>query len=125
MKPFMTRVYDRLETATLHLARSGAIKERLESVWRQYLANIEVDDVPHELRLQFLELASQMQRERPLRGEDAVRATIRKMSNEEAERHASIIVRMFCRLTRQQELELPLPVPGNGAAVVQLFAAEG
>ena len=51
-----------------------------------------------------------MQRERPLRGEDAVRATIRKMSNEEAERHASLIVRMFCRMTRQQELELPMPV---------------
>ena len=123
MKPFMTRVYDRLETATLHFARSGAIKERLESAWRQCLANIDVDDIPHELRLQFLELTTQMQRERPLRGEDAVRATIRKMSNEEAERHASMIVRMFCRLTRQQELELPLPVPGNGAAVVQLFAA--
>jgi len=126
MKPFMTRVYDRLESATLHFARSGAIKERLESAWRQCLANIDVDDIPHELRLQFLELATQMQRERPLRGEDAVRATIRKMSNEEAERHASMIVRMFCRLTRQQELELPMPaLPGNGAAVVQLFAAEG
>jgi hypothetical protein len=29
---------------------------------------------------------------------------------------------MFCRMTRQQELELPLPSTG---AVVQLFAAEG
>ena len=65
-----------------------------------------------------------MQRERPLRGEDAVRATIRKMSNEEAERHAAMIVRMFCRMTRQQELELSMPCPPS-AAVVQLFAAEG
>ncbi len=84
----MSRVYDRLESATLLLARSGAIKDRLNGAWRQCLANIEPDDVPRELRLQFLELASAMQRERPLRGEDAVRATIRKMSNEEAERHA-------------------------------------
>ena len=122
----MSRVYDRLETATFHLARSGAIKDRLEGAWRQCLANIEADDVPHELRLQFLELASQMQRERPLRGEDAVRATIRKMSNDEAEKHASVIVRMFCRVTRQQELELPIPAaPNAGAAIVQLFAAEG
>jgi len=30
-------------------------------------------------------------------------------------------VRMFCRMTRQQEMELPLP--SQGAAVVQLFAA--
>jgi hypothetical protein len=120
----MSRVYDRLESATLLFARSGAIKERLEGAWRQCLSNIEADDVPHELRLQFLELSSQVQRERPLRGEDAVRATIRKMSNEEAERLASLIVRMFCRMTLQQELELSMPPP-NSASVVQLFAAEG
>ena len=121
----MSRIYDRLESATMQFARSGAIKERLESAWRQYLAHLDPDDVPREIRLQFLELTSSIQRERPLRGEDAVRATIRKMSNEEAEKHASLIVRMFCRLTRQQELELPVPAAVTGAAVVQLFAAEG
>ena len=120
----MSRLYDRLESATLHFTRSGAIKERLEGAWRQCLAHVDPDDVPREIRLQFIELASQMQRERPLRGEDAVRATIRKMSNEEAEAHASVIVRMFCRMTRQQELELAIPTP-TSAAVVQLFAAEG
>jgi hypothetical protein len=120
----MSRVYDRLESATLLLTRSGAIKERLNAAWRQHLAHIEPEEFPRELRLQFLELLATMQRERPLRGEDAVRATIRKMSNEDAERHASHIVRMFCRMTRQQELELPMPPP-NGGAVVQLFAAEG
>ena len=120
----MSRVYDRLESATLLLARAGAIKDRLNSAWRQCLANIDPDDVPRELRLQFLDLSRAMQRERPLRGEDAVRATIRKMSNEEAESQAAFIVRMFCRMTRQQELELPLPSQSSGA-VVQLFAAEG
>jgi hypothetical protein len=126
MKPFMTRVYDRLESATLHFTRSGAIKERLEGAWRKWLANIETEDVPREIRLQFMELSSQIQRERPLRGEDALKATIRKMSNDEAEHHASVIVRMFCRMTRQQELELPMPAAAaSSAAVVQLFAAEG
>jgi len=120
----MSRVYDRLESATLLLARAGAIKDRLSGAWRQCLAHIEPDDLPRELRVQFLELSREMQRERPLRGEDAVRATIRKMSNEEAESQAALIVRMFCRMTRQQELELPLPSP-TSAAVVQLFAAEG
>ena len=119
----MSRVYDRLESATLLLTGGGSIKDRLNGAWRQYLATIEADDVPRELRLQFLDLSSAMQRERPLRGEDAVRATIRKMSNDDAERHASVIVRMFCKMTRQQELELPVPAT-NGAAVVQLFAAE-
>ena len=125
MKPLMTRVYDRLESATLHLARSGVIKERLEGAWRKWLANIEAEDVPREIRLQFMDTCSRMQRERPLRGEDALKATIRKMSNEEAEEQATVIVRMFCRMTRQQELELPLPSSTTSAAVVQLFAAEG
>ena len=120
----MSRVYDRFESATLLLARGGSIKERLDGAWRQYLAHLELDDVPREVRTQFRELVAAIHRERPLRGEDAVRATIRKMSNEEAEGHAANIVRMFCRLTRQQELELPLPA-SNGGAVVQLFAAEG
>jgi hypothetical protein len=120
----MSRVYDRLESATLLLARSGAIKDRLSGAWRQCLWNLDPDDMPRELRLQFLELSAAMQQERPLRGEDAVRATIRKMSNEEAESQAALIVRMFCRMTRQQEFELALPAPAS-AAVVQLFAAEG
>jgi hypothetical protein len=119
----MTRIYDRLEAATLLLTRSGAIKDRLSDAWRQSLANLDPDDLPRELRLPFLDLATAIQRERPLRGEDAVRATIRKMSNEEAERHAAHIVNLFCRVTRQQEMELPLPA--SGGAVVQLFAAEG
>lgn len=120
----MSRIYDRLESATLHLARSGGIKDRLDGAWRQWLANLDPDDLPREIRLSFIELSGVIQRERPLRGEDAVRATIRKMSNEDAERTAALIVRMFCRMTRQQELELALPTP-QGAAVVQLFAAEG
>ncbi len=119
----MTRVYDRLESATLLLTRSGAIKDRLDAAWRQNLATLEPEDVPREVRLPFIELRSVLHRERPLRGEDAVRATIRKMSNEQAEAYAAQIVRMFCRLTRQQELELPMPT--SSGAVVQLFAAEG
>jgi hypothetical protein len=119
----MTRVYDRLESATLLLIRSGAIKDRLDAAWRQSLASLEPEDLPREVRLPFLELSTAMHRERPLRGEDAVRASIRKMSCEQAEEHAAQIVRMFCRLTRQQELELPMPAASG--SVVQLFAAEG
>ena len=37
----MSRVYDRLESATLLLARAGAIKDRLNGAWRQCLANPE------------------------------------------------------------------------------------
>ena len=120
----MSRIYDRLETATFLLAGSRALKDRLDAAWRECLAKFEPDDMPRDIRVMFIDLATAMTRERPLRGEDAVRATIRKMSMEEAERQAALIVRMFCRMTRQPELELPLPAQ-NGGAVVQLFAAEG
>src|SRR3954469_18601431 len=104
----MSRVYDRLESATLLLTRSGAMKDRLNDAWRQCLAKLDPEDMPREVPLLFLELSASMQRERPMRGEDAIRATIRKMSNDEAERNASLVVRMFCSVTRTPVLEPPL-----------------
>ena len=45
----MSRVHDRLESATLLLTRSGPIKDRLNGAWRQYLANLDPDDVPSRI----------------------------------------------------------------------------
>ena len=43
----MSRVYDRLESATLLLTGGGSIKDRLNGAWRHYLASLEAEDVPH------------------------------------------------------------------------------
>ena len=86
-KLLMSRVYDRLESATLPL-RAPA---RSRNDWKAPGANASPTSKPTTCRTNCACNSSscrpQMQRERPLRGEDAVRATIRKMSNEEAERH--------------------------------------
>ena len=111
--------------ATLSLARAGALKDRLNDAYQNHLSRLDESELPRELRDDFRAFSDTLTREPPLlRGEDSARATIRKMSNEEAESRAAHIVRMFCHITRQQELELPMP-QGPGAAVVQLFAAEG
>ena len=49
----MPRIYDRFESATLLLTRAGAIKDRLNAAWRQYLASLEPDDLPASVHGQF------------------------------------------------------------------------
>jgi len=87
--------------ATLSLARSGALKERLTDAYRNHLCSIDETELPREVREDFRSFNRAISRERPLiRGEDAVRATIRKMSNGEAEAAATSVVKMFCALQR-------------------------
>jgi hypothetical protein len=76
---------------------------------------------PKELCDDFRILNDALTRERPLvRGDDALRATIRKMSNDEAEEVATWIVKMFCALQRP-----PMPAQrdraNSGAQVVPLL----
>ena len=87
--------------ATLSLARSGALKDRLADAYRNHLSCLDETELPRELREDFRSFSRALTRERPLnRSEDAVRATVRKMSNGEAEAAASSVVKMFCALHR-------------------------
>jgi hypothetical protein len=131
----MTIAFDKLEAATVLLARSGPIKERLTTAYRQCLSDIDESELPRDVRDDFSNLCRAMQRERPLsRGEDAVRATVRKMSNEEADRLATSVVKMFCTVSRtwtsaavlRNVSSSPAPSPAASSPtgeVVQLFAA--
>ncbi len=131
----MTIAFDKLEAATVLLARSGPIKERLTTAYRQCLSGIDESELPRDVRDEFTNLCRAMQRERPLsRGEDAVRATVRKMSNEEADRLATTVVKMFCTVSRTWTSAAVLRNVSAGAVassvatasageVVQLFAA--
>ena len=104
--------------ATLSLARAGALKDRLNDAYRNHLSCIDEAELPKELREDFRSLSNTLTRERPLlRGEDAARATIRKMSNGEAEAAATSVVKMFCAL--QRGAGTPRPAPS--ATIVPLF----
>jgi hypothetical protein len=105
--------------ATLSLARSGALKDRLTDAYRNHLSCIDETELPREVREDFKSFNHALTRERPLlRGEDAVRATIRKMSNGEAEAAATSVVKMFCALPRGAGPSRAAPT----AMIVPLYA---
>jgi hypothetical protein len=112
--------WDRFQLATLSLARSGPIKDRLADAYK-HLANVREEELPREMREQFRAVSRTLTRERPmLRGEDAVRATIRKTSNDEADEIACSVVRIFGALPHETGAARH-PI---AAQVVPLYATE-
>lgn len=119
-------VWQHFAAATELLAGSGSIKDRLFEAYRNELADLPFDQLPQELRSEYMRWHASMNRVRPLRGEDAVRATLRKISGIEADRLAQTLVKLSIRLLRspppntQDSAEVRLQA-GGGGSVVQLF----
>ena len=101
----MSTTWEQLEGAALSLARSGPIKDRLAEAYRNHLAYVRAEDLPEALRDDFRTCHDALTRERPLRGEDAVRATVRKMSGTEADELACSVVRLFAAIVREYATE--------------------
>lgn len=119
----MNTVWEKFQSATLSLVRSGAIKDRLTEAYRNYLAKVSEDELPKDLREDFRAFGRALTRERPLlRGEDAFRATIRKMSNDEADQVAATVVLMFAAIPRSFA---PAMRSSSSAQIVPLYLAEG
>ena len=93
--------------ATSMLASNGPIKHRLSEAYRVHLATLDVDEVPKEIRDEFCSLSSCMSSVPPLRGESAVQATVRKMSDMEAGGVAMRIVGMLGTIARHQTAQRP------------------
>jgi hypothetical protein len=113
--------WEKLQGATLSLARSGPLKDRITDAYRNHLAQLDETELPKELRECFRNLSDALTRERPLvRGDDAVRATIRKMSNDQAEEVAMSVVHMFASVQRGT---VNVHRVGTTAHVVPLYIA--
>lgn len=97
----MNTTLDLLEAATLSLTRSAPIKDRIADAYRNYLARLDGNDLPADIHEELRALTDTLTRVSPeLRGDDALRATIRKMSNEQAAEVASAVVRLFGAVSR-------------------------
>ena len=107
----MSTAWEQLEGAALSLARSGPIKERLADAYRNHLALVNAEELPDALREEFRACHDALTRRRPLRGEDAVRATVRKMSNQQADEVACSVVRLFAAMAREAPPETLLATP--------------
>jgi hypothetical protein len=98
----MANAWDVLFAATITLAAAGPVKQRLATAYHQHLARLDFDDFPKELRDDFETLLSTLSHVKPMRGESAVQATVRKMSEREAGDCATHIVNLLGMMTRLQ-----------------------
>jgi hypothetical protein len=97
----MSSTWEQLEGAALSLVRASSIKERLADAFRSHLSQVDVEELPDTLRAQFRACHDALIRERPQPGEEAVRATVRKMSNQEADEVAANVVRLYAAYVRE------------------------
>jgi hypothetical protein len=91
----MISAWECLHFATLELVRSTPIKQRLICAYRRHLASLQESDIPSEMRECYGQVMRSLCGVAPLRGEDAVTASVRKMSNQEADDCAAHIVEIF------------------------------
>ena len=97
----MNTTLDLFEAATVSLTRPAPIKDRLAHAYRNYLAYIDEEDLPADVCEEFRALTDTLTRTLPeVRGDDALHATVRKMSTNDAAAAASAVVRMFGALSR-------------------------
>ncbi|MEA3139265.1 MAG: hypothetical protein QOK23_1434 [Gammaproteobacteria bacterium] len=96
----MISAWDCFHLATLELVRSTPIKQRLVCAYRRYLVSLPPDEMPNELRDSFGSVMRSLCGVAPLRGEDAVAASVRKMSNQDADDCAAQIVEIFGLMCR-------------------------
>ena len=114
----MITAWECFHFATLELVRSTPIKQRLVCAYRRYLAALPADEVPMEVRESYRQVIFSLCGLTPLRGEDAVAASVRKMSNQEADECAAHIVEIFGLMCKTQHGAT------RTASVVQLHSVE-
>jgi hypothetical protein len=96
----MISAWESFHFATLELVRSTPIKQRLVCAYRRHLSSLPEDQLPGEVRESFGQVMRILRGVQPLRGEDAVAASVRKMSNQEADECAALIVEIFGLMCR-------------------------
>jgi hypothetical protein len=127
----MNTTLDLFEAATVSLTRPTPIKERLADAYVNFLSHVHENDLPADVCEEFRALTDTLTRVAPeLRGDDALRATVRKMSSDDAAAAASAVVRMFGAVSRASVLPAQVgadePATAKGIHnVVPLHVANG
>jgi hypothetical protein len=85
----------RLEAAALSMTGPGSIKDRLLDAYCSHLEDVHESDLPGALSAEFAEMIHALHRAQALPGDDVVKASVRKLSNEEARRYAELVVRLY------------------------------
>lgn len=118
----MNTTLDLFEAATVSLTRSAPIKDRLADAYLNYLIYVHEENLPADICEEFRALSDTLTRVSPqLRGDDALRATVRKMSNNDAAEAASAVVRIFGAVSRAST-SAPQSAASSSRAVTNVVA---
>ncbi len=118
----MTYQVNRFYAAVATLAGDGHIKHRLIRAYQDNLADIEDDELPIALKEAFADLKTRMYTVTPLKGEGAIRASVRKMSAGEASECAAMILSLYSDLLRlSDDAQGSLPLTNDEGHVVPPF----
>lgn len=110
---------DNFFTAVSVLAGHGHIKQRLIAAYEDNIEPIEEDELPVPVRDSFADLKHLMHRVTPTNGEGPICASVRKMSVDEANQCAQIMVDIYGDIIRHSDsgqAALPLQIDGRPAA---------
>jgi len=114
----MISTWDNFHFATLELVRSTPIKQRLICAYRRHLSTLQENEIPTEARESYGLVIRSLCGVAPLPGEDAVTASVRKMSNQEADDCAAQIVEIFGLMCKTHHTAT------RSSSVVQLHSVE-
>jgi len=116
-----------LQQALVELVGNPSLKQRLIAAYSKHLKHVDGEDLPDAWREEFAAICAELEMVRPLPGESAVQATVRKMSAEQADRCAARIVALVTGYARDAADMVPRPAREpreRGDTVIPLFAAE-
>ena len=94
----MSQIVERFQAAVATLVGDGPVKNRLMSAYSDYLEDLQQVDLPIAGKRDFGDLHVALHRAQAVGKIDCVRASVQKMSAEEATRYARIIVRLYVEL---------------------------
>ena len=96
----MTDHVECFHEALVVLVGHGHVKQRLIEAFEEHLADIHENELPVPLKQSFADLRQAMNQVAPLNGEGSVRASVRKMSLQDASECAARIVGLHTDLVR-------------------------
>jgi hypothetical protein len=109
---------DNFFTAVSVLAGHGHIKQRLIAAYEDNIESIDEDELPVPVRKSFADLKHLMHRVSPMNGEGPICASVRKMSVDEANKCAQIMVDIYGDMIRHLDsgqTALPLKIDDRPA----------
>jgi len=104
------------------LVSHSHIKQRLVEAYEKNLAGIAEEDLPIPVRRAFADLRRKMTSVDPLNGEGPIRASVRKMSMEQADQCAQLMVDLCSAMIRYgEDMQESLPLDADDQQGVPPF----